>query len=226
MIKGIPINILETVGIITYLSSFEGTLSDLNKLMYNFSNKEKDSCSNVKECIALYKENIVPCYFNENTSFCKALIKLGEHYNNYVRHICKSESGDRILYTGLDNHNREISKEKTGKAAKKDEISITTLSLKNKGEAEESRITANGISTLLESKNLTGFSFILMIIPALFSFFKFTPLGSLLHSGVNKYLGLSGNTDEQSQNLLSFNWQGDETAAHNSEYNIPYNLLF
>ncbi|SBT56218.1 PIR Superfamily Protein [Plasmodium ovale wallikeri] len=225
-IKDNDINVLKNVYVLYKIHD------NLNKLMYNFSNKEMYPCSYVEKYVALYNENIVPCSFNKSTSFCDALIKLGEYYNKYILHKHKCDKlKDYMLYTGLEYPRIDTSKEKTVKAAqvesaKTDETSIKPVNIQIQSEQEELRITPNATNMPIDYKNLTGFSFLLMIIPALFSFFKFTPFGSLLHSSVNKYLGLSGNTDEQSQNILSHNLQGVETAAHNSEYRIPYNLLF
>lgn len=175
-LKDLDINVLKNIYVLYRLND------NLNKLISNFSNKEMYPCSYIKNYISLYKENIIPCYFNESTSFCKALIKLGEYYNKYVLPEDKCvESKGRVLYTGSDNHRIEISKEKTSEAANKDEkartadsdeIGITSLNLQNTSETEESLITPNGTPTLLEHKNLTGFSFLLMIIPALFSLYK------------------------------------------------------
>lgn len=135
----------------------------LNNYIYGSFKKHEERCNCAKKCAELY-DNLLPhCYLYKST-FCNALIKFGNRYNQYLAGEDKCPELKKCLYfPQTENRNSEV--QLIGKCN-------IPVKVKTIIQAESLLPAMYDTSAPLGYKLFTGFSLLLLALPVLFNFYK------------------------------------------------------
>ncbi|SBT83623.1 PIR protein [Plasmodium ovale] len=207
------IEVLDNI-VFNNIEILEKLYSYLNNYIYDSFGKSEQRCDYAKNFAKLYDQLLPHCYLN-NSNFCEVLIKFGHRYNQYLSNDNNCSGFKTCLYypqTGNTNASVQLIDE-CNKLLK---VKIVT-------QAERLLPAMYDSSTALGYKLFTGFSFILMALPVLFNFYKFTPLGELLRSKFGNKKRTSYDAYEERYLLALDEPQNEETNPRKIGYRIAYN---
>ncbi|SBT58185.1 PIR Superfamily Protein [Plasmodium ovale wallikeri] len=207
------IEVLDNV-VFNNIEILEKFYSYLYNYMYDSFGKSEQRCNYAEDFAKLYDQLLPHCYLHSNT-FCNALIDFGRRYNQYLSNDNNCSGFKTCLYYPVTENNSS-------------QITLVNecnklLNVKTEMQPERPLSAMYDSSTVLGYKVFTGFSFILMALPVLFNFYKFTPIGEMLRYKFGNKRTKSYEAYGENYLVASNEPQNEQTNPRRIGYRIAYN---